>query len=465
MSQYDLRKRNHSQTVYSQQQQEEETAPDSEIKEVTEVIEEIGDNLTPKGKNQLVEVPVINMDHFKQVNQNVKLDLLMATINKINTNFHYKFDSLNKQITNDNDGIIPRLKSVEKNIEELQARVDDFEQHLPIVKDLQERVETLELANARLMDDVALMKGFQQVQDKQLQQCDKRLVNLTARSMSNNIIIYGLCQDEKGQDPTQIVLNFLKTKLKMQLQDEEVEVAHRLGNKIGIKPRPMVVRCKSSLRQRVFEYTKHLKDEKNELNDFYYIKLQLPEPLLTEKIEREEVLRKIQKANKNVPVDQQVPVEIKNKVLYVNKVPQKKHVTPPSIQDMYNIDAEMQSKIDSLQCVYSEKEEEKSSVFRAIALKVKNTQEVRLAYKKAKQLFPESDHIVLAYAVKTYTGYHDNGEHGAGKRMLQLLLNRCQNNTVVFVMRRFGGIHLGQRRFMYMEKVAKDALNKGYELK
>ena len=39
---------------------------------------------------EVIEIPVIKMEDFQQVNMNEKLDLLMSAINKINTNFHYK---------------------------------------------------------------------------------------------------------------------------------------------------------------------------------------------------------------------------------------------------------------------------------------------------------------------------------------------------------------------------------------
>ena len=430
MSQYDLRKRNPSQAIHVTSINEEEEE-DARREINTQDPTASGQNPDSKSKDQLIEIPVINIKHFKQVDQGEKLDLLMAAINKINTNFHYKFDSLNKQITNEKDGILSRLKNVEKGVEEMQARIDDFEHQLPTLKDLQDRVEMLELANARLMDDVSMIKGFQQVQDKQITQNAKKIVDVTARSMANNVIIYGLCPDTPEQDLEQLVYDFMTSKLQMELKPDEIEIAHRLGNKVGVKPRPMVVKCKSSLWKRVFGFMKNLKDLKNSLNDSFFVKPQLPEPLLTQKMEREDTLRRIKRANKLVSSEQQVPVEIKNKTLYVNKIPQKHHVFPPTVQEMYDIDVEMQNKIDSLEYVLSDKEEEKSSIFRAMALRVRNTQEVRLAYKKAKQLFPESDHIVLGYVLKTYTGYHNNGEHGAGKKVLQLLLDRCQNNSGV----------------------------------
>ena len=61
--------------------------------------------------------------------------------------------------------------------------------------------------------------------------------------------------------------------------------------------------------------------------------------------------------------------------------------------------------------------------------------------------------------VKNYTGYHDNGEHGASVKLQKILLDRCLNNTAVFVTREFGGIHLGPRRFLHIEKVARAALD------
>ena len=75
-------------------------------------------------------------------------------------------------------------------------------------------------------------------------------------------------------------------------------------------------------------------------------------------------------------------------------------------------------------------------------------------------MFPESNHIMMAYTLKNFTGNQDNGEFGASKKLLQILLSRGYANTAVFVTHEYGGIHLGQRRFLHIEKAAKEALNK-----
>ena len=94
-------------------------------------------------------------------------------------------------------------------------------------------------------------------------------------------------------------------------------------------------------------------------------------------------------------------------------------------------------------------------------MKAKSANEVKLAYKKAKQLFPDSDHIVMAYTFKTYTGWQDNLEYGAGKKLLELIKDHDKHhNTVLFITRKTTGMYLGPRRFMYIQKVAKEALTK-----
>ena len=64
------------------------------------------------------------MKDFEIVNTDDKLNLLMAAINKVNTSFHMKFDTLNKKLT-DPGGVMTKIASMEKSYEELLVRVDE----------------------------------------------------------------------------------------------------------------------------------------------------------------------------------------------------------------------------------------------------------------------------------------------------------------------------------------------------
>ena len=85
--------------------------------------------------------------------------------------------------------------------------------------------------------------------------------------------------------------------------------------------------------------------------------------------------------------------------------------------DMMNISKETQTKIDKIKLAETSAIVEKDSQFIGYATRVSNVTDVKLAYFKVKQNVPEADHIMMVYAVKQPTGYHDNGEHGAGKKI------------------------------------------------
>ena len=174
---------------------------------------------------KLAEVPVMNMSDFEEEEVNVKLNRLMVAINTINTNFHHKVESLHNQIT----GVVtPKIEAVENAYVELAARVDDLEQNQPSHKELLDKIGTLESTCVNLKDDVALIKGIIQVQDKQIKTQGSKLVDLTTRSMAKNIIISGILE-QKEEDCKAAAFKFLRELLKMEVKDSEVEVAHRAG--------------------------------------------------------------------------------------------------------------------------------------------------------------------------------------------------------------------------------------------
>ena len=86
--------------------QDDDTSDPSPLKESPATSENLGNNdHPPVEKFQSVEVqtadfevPVIDMDDFERVGMNNKLNLLMAAINKVNTNFHLKIRECNERL-------------------------------------------------------------------------------------------------------------------------------------------------------------------------------------------------------------------------------------------------------------------------------------------------------------------------------------------------------------------------------
>ena len=68
-------------------------------------------------------------------------------------------------------------------------------------------------------------------------------------------------------------------------------------------------------------------------------------------------------------------------------------------------------------------------------------------------------HNIMAYQLKGGEAFRDDdGEGGAGDRLLQLLGNLRVYNVVVVVTRWYGGIQLGPDRFKHISNCAKDIL-------
>ena len=370
--------------------------------------------------------PVIEMKDFQQVNMNKKLNLLMMAINKINSSFHHKFEDLLKKLTIVERSFDSKVSNLQTEVSELQNLFDDKEKGItPRMHDVEievsgilTRVDNLEEKVATMQNEMAILKGTVQVHEKQLTSNAAKITDLTFCSMANNVLITGLIGNTKEENCKEKVYTFFTQQLKMDLQQDDIIVAHRLGKKVPGKLRQMVVCCTHQLRKNIFANTKNLKDITNANGDYYNVKPQYPEPIATVRREQQEMITAIKKANsQEVEHEKKTQFELKSRILYVDGKARKQHIFPPTMKDIFNIDVATQNKMEKLVIKDAPPIEEKHSVFTGYALAVNNVTEIKLAYKRIKQLSPEADHIMMAYNIKNYSGYHDAGEHGARKRL------------------------------------------------
>ena len=88
--------------------------------------------------------------------------------------------------------------------------------------------------------------------------------------------------------------------------------------------------------ERVFKFTSNVKDITNEDGNYYFIDQQLPEPLAPEKHEREQKMHEIKKTNAELPEGKHpTPVQIRNNTLFIDNKPQRKHITPPTVTEIF----------------------------------------------------------------------------------------------------------------------------------
>lgn len=116
---------------------------------------------------------------------------------------------------------------------------------------------------------------------------------------------------------------------------------------------------------------------------------------------------------------------------------------------------------------------DRGSTFQAHVIKITNFASVNkyLDYLKSNNRIQKATHNMLAYRItesktgKSFTeGFDDDGENGAGIRLLGFLQKLKVTNIMVVVSRWFGGTMLGNDRFKHINDSCKDLLltNKHY---
>eukprot|EP00871_Galdieria_phlegrea_P004203 jgi/Galph1/4784/GphlegSOOS_G3499.1 len=122
---------------------------------------------------------------------------------------------------------------------------------------------------------------------------------------------------------------------------------------------------------------------------------------------------------------------------------------------------------------------DKKSVFQGIAMRVNDANQVDNKFERASKPIVSSlieylrqdrkiasaTHRIAAWRIGTSNeqviqDWEDDGEKGAGHRLLQLLINTNSRNVLLVVCRWFGGILLGPVRFHYIQQAAKSALER-----
>ena len=359
--------------------------------------------------------PPTDVDDLKKQKDSEKMDTFVTTVNAL----CLKLAELDIQNNHETDGIGVRLNTTIVQMDK----------------------DTLEIA--KLKQENGILKGLVQRQFTQINELNDKVTFLTARSMENNITITGIENDTPNEDCKKSVLEFMRQQMEIEANEEEILVAYRLGKlpKNGKKPRMMMVRCVQPLKERVMSNVANLKDKENSQGEGYYVNKQLPEKMMEQKREIRDTVKEVKTREAHLPAKEKTKVEVKNKVVYLDGEPVKKHIVPPQPLDLFP-DITEKEKRDKIKMTSSDVVSERGSDFQAYAVKVSSVAEVQRAYNKVRELHPAATHVVAAYNLRNNkNGYQDDGEYGAGHRVLRIIqAQNNSNNVAVYIARAYGGI-------------------------
>ena len=312
-------------------------------------------------------------------------------------------------------------------------------------------VESLLQENTALRQRCLVNEGRLTRMEKVVDDQHEETLQINARSMKDNIVFQNINErhDITGvENVTNTLVNFMQIEMQVQQSDVECVVinkAHRMGIK-GRSPRAIVANINDEGKRIIWRHTKNLKDKN------YSVFNQLPKELA----ERKKQLLPSYKAAR----DQNMKVKWAGEKLIINDT-----VTQVKKDKVKDINIDTTDMATSMRVKRSPPKTYDGSTFQGSRVNVATPDDVIPAihaiYTDVRSA--RATHNIYAYRINSgqriIEHYEDDGEYGAGRRLLGMLQKNDILNQLICVSRWHAGRNLGPVRFNYIEEAAKDTIN------
>lgn len=379
-----------------------------------------------------------------------KFEWLAGCLDKMETKIHQNTQNVTKvqkEIEDEENGV---HQIIRKQAKELADTATLLQEQLVTERETREKLQNQVERSTR---EISILKGIIQKQHNQLNTIHSRQVDAMARSMEDNLIISGV-KEKPDEVLIDVVLDFLFDQMNIEARYDDIYTVYRMGPYVQgqTRPRPIILKSGYDLRQYILGNKSALQGTS------YFVATQVPEALLADKKAVNYQIKLIKERNQTLEENEKIGFKVRNKKLYVNGHQVAQKVTTPAPIELF-VNDEEQEKMDKLKLYYSDLKSHKFSQFQAVAVKTNNTEDAIRAYRKVKQLHPSADHIMMAYTIQAKIGLQDDGEHNGAIRIHATLQERKLNNIIAFVIRRYGGVHIGAARFECITEVVNDVLD------
>lgn len=292
-------------------------------------------------------------------------------------------------------------------------------------------------------------------QDQQISFLKQKIVDIQQREMSSNVIIAGI-PESKNEKPLILFNTFVQKSLELQ-ELIPANRAYRIGSGNN---RPLLVEVRNvDFKQRLFANATKLKGKVNENGKPYFISDHLPE----EKNEERKRINELYSENKKKPTSHKLEMNISRGRLIINEEKYEKAVQAPAAKDLLKPDERLFDLAGELDIVKGGSDIKSESKFTAYAVAVENFDNIRAALLKMRMKFADATHVSCAFRLPGANtpinqDYIDDGEFGCGRTMLKVLRDQQYMNMAVFMVRYYGGTHLGVSRYDIFRQLAQSAI-------
>lgn len=291
-------------------------------------------------------------------------------------------------------------------------------------------------------------------QDQQIDILKKKINEIQQREMGSNIVITGI-SESKAEKPMQQYNNFVAKELEIQ-QLIPANKAFRIGSGAN---RPMIVELRHPEdKRKLFGSATKLKGKVNESGSPFFIADHLPEEMNEERRRANELIAE----NRKQPASHRMDMSISRGKLIINEEPYQKSVHAPSARDLLKPDDDVIRIAKAVNIIKGDEVTKDRSQFGSFIAEAHSFEEVRAAYLKLRMKYSDATHVSCAYRLPgantpNNQDYSDDGEFGCGRTMLKVLKSENISNVAIFMVRYYGGKHLGIRRYDIFRQLAEKA--------
>ena len=283
---------------------------------------------------------------------------------------------------------------------------------------------------------------------------DKTLQKIEASNRKGEFLVYGVVRDEQLSFKL-MVLGFLKSVMDLP-RPVRVISAHPIGKRLSA---PIWFKLEDpddvAL---IFKNISNLKEQVNRFGKPYHVR-----EFLTEKGKEEDARqRDLLMDNRKLPMSHQASITRARGNVIINQEPYQKAIVPPKLKEV--LLASQTHNLQKLQIQSGSSHQEKGSAFYVYAAKVTSFEDIKEKYGAIKAEHLSASHIMCGYRlfgakISNLQDYSDDGEHGGGRYILNMLKELSVWNLAVFVVRYHDGPNLGQRRYQIISSLTKEIVS------
>ena len=156
-------------------------------------------------------------------------------------------------------------------------------------------------------------------------------------------------------------------------------------------------------------------------------------------------------------------MSFKKKRLHIQNRPYSKKVPTPKYGDLLTLSLDERIAAQNAKLINAKEKCEQGNVFQGYAAEVKSLEEIRALYKHLKIKHADATHVTMAYVMNDpnpeMTDYEDDGEIGAGRRIIEQLTAEQCKDIVIFIVHYHSGRNLGKRRFELILEIAAELVD------